>query len=447
MAGPGIRAWEIASQLAEHCEVTLVAPGAQIAAAAPFRLVSLEASPETVANVVRDSSCVLIQGLLLEAMPWLASLSVPLVVDLYDPFNLENLELFAELPDQQRRTRSTHDLGVIRRQLLAGDFFICATERQRDFWLGMLAAVGRVGPSWYQVDPTFRALIDVVPFGMAGQPPEHTRRALKGVYPGIESDDRVILWGGGLWRWLDPFTLLHAVAQLRAKWPNLKVFFMGVRRPEPRPSRDGLLGEVRDLARKLGLLGNGVIFNDWAPYAERHNFLLEADIGVCLSPQHIEARFAFRTRILDYIWAELPTICTEGDAAAEIVERYGLGATTAPGDVDAVRDALDLLLSEPDARRRRHEAFMAAAGALSWSRAVQPLLRFALNPRCAPDRDAGSNPFETAEGPASLGMRAGQALHLLHLAALSFRTGGPVRFWRDLGSFLARRRLRRGPTA
>ena len=38
---------------------------------------------------------------------------------------------------------------VLNEQLARGDFFLCASDKQRDFWLGQLAAVGRINPVTY----------------------------------------------------------------------------------------------------------------------------------------------------------------------------------------------------------------------------------------------------------------------------------------------------------
>ena len=37
---------------------------------------------------------------------------------------------------------------------MRGDFFVCASERQRDYWLGMLAAEGRITPTRTPTTPT-----------------------------------------------------------------------------------------------------------------------------------------------------------------------------------------------------------------------------------------------------------------------------------------------------
>ena len=67
-------------------------------------------------------------------------------------------------------------LNVQNTQLALGDFFLCASERQRDFWIGALHTAGRINPQTYAADPTLRSLIDVVPFGLPDEPPpEHSR--------------------------------------------------------------------------------------------------------------------------------------------------------------------------------------------------------------------------------------------------------------------------------
>src|SRR4030042_1107130 len=64
-----------------------------------------------------------------------------------------------------------NNINILKLQLTIGDFFICASEKQRDYWIGMLSAVGRLNPYNYDSDSTLRKLIDVVPFGTPSEPP------------------------------------------------------------------------------------------------------------------------------------------------------------------------------------------------------------------------------------------------------------------------------------
>ena len=63
------------------------------------------------------------------------------VVDLYDPFHLESFEQTRHLAPRRAADVGT-SIDVVNEQLRRGDFFLCASERQRDFWLGHLAAPG-----------------------------------------------------------------------------------------------------------------------------------------------------------------------------------------------------------------------------------------------------------------------------------------------------------------
>ena len=79
-----------------------------------------------------------------------------------------------------------------------------------------------------------------------------------------------------------------------------------------------------------------MIFNDgWVPYEQRRAYFREADLGVSAHFDGIEARFAFRTRLLDHFAAGLPSVVTGGDVLGDLVGERGLGARSRREDVDA----------------------------------------------------------------------------------------------------------------
>ncbi len=436
MAGPAVRACEMARQLASHHKTTLAALGTQGTLPADFDVIDYAESPTRLKQSASQADVVIFQGMASKLFPWVEDLKIPIVVDLYDPFQFENLQLYADLPLSLQRVRNDRALDAIKHQLLIGDFFICASERQRHFWLGMLCALGRIGPEGNSQDPSFRALIDVVPFGLPDQPPEHTRQVLKGVYPGVDRDDQVVIWGGGLWDWLDPLSLIRAIAQLGTKWPNLKLFFMGTQRPGAVPPGT-MLPAAKELVQQLGL-SDAVIFNDWVPYDDRANFLLEADVGVVLSASHLESAFAFRTRVLDYIWAGLPILCTSGEVTAEIVSAYGLGEAATAGDLNATTQGLDTLLSTQNGRAAREDQFEAARQCFRWERAVEPLLRFVENPHRAPDATGSRR----AVGASKRGSFWRSMLRAGQLGTASYRAGGMRGAWTALQRQLGYLRFR-----
>jgi glycosyltransferase involved in cell wall biosynthesis len=206
---------------------------------------------------------------------------------------------------------------------------------------------------------------------------------MKGRWPGIAANDRVLLWGGGIWNWLDPITCIDAVALLADLDPPVHLMFQGIERPGLEPV-DAISGTPRALAHAeaLGLLGERVHANhDWVPYEERAAWLLESDLGVSAHHDHLEARFSFRTRVLDYLWAGRPVVCTAGDALGDLVEREGLGRTVPAEDAQAFADACRELLEDADAWEGAAALIAALRPSLTWDRAVVPLRQFIADDR------------------------------------------------------------------
>ena len=396
MSGPAVRFLEIGRALSPVARVTLAMPGTPGIRDARVTIAGFDpAAPATLRRLAEDADVVFVQGFALTQYPFLASLMVPLVVDLYCPFTIEHLEQHRGRGEDVARTahEAAGILEVQNAQLDVGDFFLCASEAQRDFWIGNLHSRGRVNPRTYAEDPTLRGLIDVVPFGVpdadfaaaaAALPP-----VLKGVRPGIGPDDTVLLWGGSLLDWQDPVTLIEAVAQLAPVRPDLRLVFMGTKHPNPLVAPMRAVEASRERARALGVLDRHVFFNDWVPYGERARWLAEADLGVSTHRDHLETHFAFRTRMLDYIWARLPIVCTDGDVFAGLVRRDGLGAVVPPGDAAALAAAIDRLLADAPARAAAREALARLGRELQWSRVVAPVARFLAQPRHAADRAVG----------------------------------------------------------
>jgi hypothetical protein len=179
------------------------------------------------------------------------------------------------------------------------------------------------------------------------------------------------------------------VARIVEKRQDVKLVFPGSRHPykERVPDMEIRQRALR-LSQELGLDGRHVFFGDWVPYEEWPNFLMEADIGVSLHLDTVETRFAFRTRILDYIWAGLPIVASQGDSMAEFIQSYGLGSLVPPQDVDQLTGVLWELLDKPDLRRTYQPGFVEAARQLTWDRVTEPLIRFCRQPCTAPDKVA-----------------------------------------------------------
>ncbi|WP_250442507.1 glycosyltransferase [Actinotalea sp. C106] len=384
MAGPAIRAWEIAKALASEHEVRLVSTAGARRTSPDFEV---EYAAGTGLREPTDWADVIIfQGFLLETSLWLKGSGKVIVADVYDPMHLEQLEQARDLGEEGRAHAVEVTTHALNEQLRRADFLMCASSKQRDFWLGQLAGQGRVSPAVYDENQNLDNLLSVVPFGIPDEAPQQARHAIKGAIPGIGPQDKVILWGGGIYNWFDPLTLIRAVDRLKDRHPEVRLFFLGLKHPNPGVPAMTVAWRTRELAEELGLTGRHVFFNEgWVPYEERADYLLDADVGVSTHFQHIETEFSFRTRILDYLWASLPIVATDGDTFGGLIKERGLGHAVPAEDVEALESALEELLFDEEAAERARTAVREVAEEYRWSNALQPLVEFCRHPRRALD--------------------------------------------------------------
>jgi len=384
MAGPAIRAFEIAKALSAEHDVVLATLSRCTIGSKDFSCRSV--SGRDLHQLESWCDVLIFQGLLLSVHPWLRRSRKVLVVDIYDPFHLEVLEQERDKSDAVRQRSSEGTVGALNAQLKRGDFFMCASTKQRDLWIGQLAGVGRVNPAVYDLDETLDKLISVVPFGVSETAPAHTRPAIKGVVDGIGPDDSVILWGGGIYNWFDPLTLIRAVDRLRERRPDVRLYFLGVKNPNPDVPEMRMTVRARELSDLLGLTDRFVFFNEgWVEYDQRQNYLLEADIGVSCHLDHVETAYSFRTRILDYLWASLPIVATQGDTFGDLITAEGLGVAVPPEDVDALEAALFRLLDDREFAAQCRKRVAELSRSFTWSTVLAPLVEFCRAPRRAPD--------------------------------------------------------------
>jgi GT2 family glycosyltransferase/glycosyltransferase involved in cell wall biosynthesis len=435
MAGPAIRAWHIAEALALQHSVTLVSTSGVAAGPAAFDVMHVRPGDQrTFSALEKDSDVIIFQGHAMAMFDALRATKKVVVVDIYDPMHLEQLEQSRELGNAAWTKQVQDATDVLNEQLARGDFFLCASERQRHFYLGQLAALGRINPANYEDDPDLSGLIAVVPFGLDNERPQHKRKVLKGVVPGIEDTDKVVLWSGGLYNWFDPKTLIRAMAQLAQRHDDVRLFFQGTKHPHPGVPEMAIVAESRALAAQLGVLDRVVFFNDsWVDYADRQNYLTEADVGVSTHFSHVETTFSFRTRILDYLWAELPMVVTAGDHFAELIARESLGIVVPAEDHDALAGALEKALYDEEFAADVRLNVSRVSESYTWENTLRPLLDFVQKPRRARDlvestRGAISKrPARKTNRRRKRGFR-----HDVGLVAFYLRNGGPITVLRKI---------------
>ena len=371
-AGIGIRFVEMAKVLLDDGhEVTILsrdgggAPGCR----------SDATSPETLLRYSGEADVAVVQGhvandLFAHAKP------IPVVVDLYDPYIIENLHYFAERGAEVFQ----HDHATLMNSLLRGDLFLCASEAQRMFYLGLLLAVGRLNPIAFEADPHLDSLVRIAPFGV---PPTGQT--------GLSVLHDVLF--GGIYDWYDPIAAIDAVAEARKQIPDITLTF--TRHPNAELTPQGKTAEAIDYTRKRGY-ESFIRFEPWAPYGERAAFFARFATALLTFPQSIETDLAMRTRVYDYLWAGLPIVTSSAPGTDEIIERYDVGVVVRSGSMS---DALVRVLRDRDAYAARTRAFVDEH---QWPRTLEPLRAFCRAPRVDPHKDAFAVRMQLPERPPSI---------------------------------------------
>lgn len=350
-AGVGIRFLEIARVLqADGHQVAILSPDAAPVSGCTSGFIN----PETLLAFSSRSDAAVVQGHVANAFFQQAH-PIPTVVDLYDPYIIENMHYFADRGAEVFR----HDHFTLATSLVRGDFFLCASEAQRLFYLGALLAAGRLNPELFEADPDLRSLIDLAPFGVPAPRPFTPRTG------------RNILFGG-VYDWYDPIVAIDAVAIARRTLPGATLTF--TMHPNPDITPQGRLAEAIAYARTRG--HDFVRFEPWAPYADRAAFFERFGMALITFPRSLETDLSMRTRVYDYLWCGLPIVSSPAPGTDEILQRYGAGVVVP----DETPDAYAAAIVGADTERLSAGAQQFAQDH-QWDRTLAPLRAFCDSPR------------------------------------------------------------------
>jgi len=402
MAGPAIRAVELGKAIAPEFPVVIFSPVEvdSTESEEPSTIEKLGNNLQVVTGggrkklteLANEASTIFLQANVLKPYPFLSEMNKHLIVDLYDPYLFSVL---VQYKDDAVQASSSYRLmhKVLEKHMLAADLTVCASERQRDYWLGRFCALGRINPAMYGFDPSLRKLIDVVPFGLPATAAVKNGPGLRDRIAQIGPDDPVLLWGGGIWDWFDPLTVIEAVKQVAIDIPNIRLVFMGTKSPNPKVPVMDMTTRAIDLAAKLGLTDKNVFFlPGWVDYEERVNYLLDATIAVSSHFDLPETRFSFRTRLLDYFWCGIPILTTGGDQLAELIEAGGAGMALPYSDKDAWAQAIKLCLSDKEKLSAMKQSALQLGQRFHWQDNAEPIRKFLRNPYHLPAHEVVTMP-------------------------------------------------------
>ena len=339
MAGPGIRAWHFAAELAKHFPTTLVAKreGALPADAN----VTLVARGSRAAQRALHDADVLV-GQPARGFRRLRK-SQRVVFDLFDPVLLELRETYGRRPSVRQRLHLAAEGGRVKRAVASGDLLLVAHAKQRELY------------------PRGSGRIIEVPFGVESIADED-----------VVPVDGLVVWGGGTWEWLDPRTAVEAVVALNRDGIRCRLLFLGRSRPNA-----GIV-DRRHEDRFDRLVASGQPYveanDEWVPYRERFTWLRRGKIAIMLHRPTAEAAHSIRTRFFDAMAAAVPVITTEEGFAAELVRAEGLGIVVPPGDAAAVAEAMRRLLRDDDFHAQCVQNLTRIRPRFAWDVVTQPLI-------------------------------------------------------------------------
>ena len=327
MAGPGIRATYFAREIAKVANVTLIARGDADRSNALRRADVLIGQPARGFFKRRRGQRI--------------------IYDLFDPTVLELRELYGSAPSLRQRIHLAAEWSRLLFALRFADRLICAAPQQKKFYRPLQSG----DTEWIEI-----------PFGI-------DMSEVKRCEP---AKDDVVVWGGGVWEWLDPKTAIDAIVRLNREGLRCRLLFLG----RARPNQERV--ERRREERFEQLLAAGrpyVDANDeWVPYRERLSWLRAGKVAIMLHRPTAEAGVSIRTRLFDAIAAGVPIVATERGFAADLVEQEGLGIVVPPTDANAVAAAVRRLLTDDEFHAACVRNLERIRPRFAWEVVTRPLL-------------------------------------------------------------------------
>jgi glycosyltransferase involved in cell wall biosynthesis len=402
MAGPGIRYSNVHATLADLFSSTLAVFSDGSEKSNVNGLVGVPKQGEAFKAVFDEHDVIFAQWLSSEMLDYAHSTGKTVIIDLYAPVPIEylaSLEFSSSRPTPGQDTIFAGIIETYSKYLSTASFFVCSNERQKDFWIGYITANGFLRPSNFGKSNLINRFA-IAPMGISSQAPKVKKLMLREKL-GLAKDDFVLLWTGGIWDWFDAQVVIRAVAKVND--PKVKLVFLGTKHPNDIYKEE--MSEstaARGLSQELGLVGEKVFFMDgWVPYEERAAYFMDADVAIYADKESLETRFSHRTRVLDHIWTELPTICSRGDYMADLIDKYGFGLTIENRTPNDFAAAISKLFKDKRLLAEIGDNLKSNKHLFTWENTLKPLTQYiaTVTPAEAPYNQVPHQANRNAEKP------------------------------------------------
>jgi len=148
---------------------------------------------------------------------------------------------------------------------------------------------------------------------------------------------------------------IRAMPLLRSQMPDIRLLIAG---------RGPAEQELQQLAISIGV-GDCTRFEGFVPYADLPGLLAQADIGIATSRCDIFRRYASPLKIVEYMAAGLPVICSGGGEAEQMIIESGAGVNI-PFEPEAFARAVQSIWAAPGSLSTYRQAATNYARSRSW---------------------------------------------------------------------------------
>jgi hypothetical protein len=419
-SGAGLRAWGIGHGLRSHgFEVTFAMP--QVAVRQDIKSPTRDYDvrpwlPDTLERVIAEARPDAVVFCHWPSVQIRKRLDVPTIIDFHGPHMLERAF--------QGLGRAGSNALTKIEALRKADFFTCAGEKQRLYFLAWLLASG--------IDIS-QPRIASIPVCLSPELPE----------PLPPPTEVAFVYGGVYLPWQDPSLSLTVTANVLDAANRGMLYLFGGKHPSiPIAVPPTFVALEKQLRANPRVSFQGILPRDELIEAYRG-----ATAAVDLMAYNYERELAFTTRTVEYMWCGLPVIYNNYAELSPLIHDYNAGWILDPNDRDGLIQVVQELLDNPaTASICGRNAQRLVREHLTWDRAIAPLVAFLSSPQLCEANEADIASFVATE----LGTRhfwdrwssvkRKDAGALFEDGIRHFRQGGLTQLARETLGF-ARRRL------
>lgn len=290
-----------------------------------------------------------------------------LILDCYVPIYIE-VSARDSVDKAVEYSNYSHDIIHYNKALKRGDFFLCANIPQKHMYMGVLSALGIINPYSYKKE---RVLL--VPFGVESSLEiDNPHNPYLDI--GIKKDDFVLLWFGGLYPWFNIAPLLNTIQRLSNEHKNFKFVIVGGKNPyNSNPDFIKQYTTTYDFVEVNGLLNKSVHFVDWVDFSDRINWYKNAGAVVSVNNVGEENIYSWRTRVMDYVWGEVPMITNGGDPLSDSLIENNAAVALNDTEESTLYAAISQIVNNPSTLKDVRLNLKLQKENYFWEKVVEPI--------------------------------------------------------------------------